>query len=139
MPERVVDLLEAIEVEKQCSRDRPVAVCLRRNLFQPIREQHPVGKVREHVVQRLVTVGLHLATQVTGCPRHDSEHCEIQQREADGEREIEAPRVVIDCVRDRLVRQIDLECTDDLAVLVVGEVTVTIDAQRNVDRQQALM
>ncbi len=74
-----------------------------------------------------------------GRTRDDTEDREIQEREADGEREIEAPRVVIDRVGDGLVRKIDLECADDLAVLVVREMTFTVDSERNVDRQQALV
>ncbi len=42
VPERVVDLLEAVEVEQQRGRDRPVAQRLPRHLFEAVGEQRPV-------------------------------------------------------------------------------------------------
>ena len=60
--ERVVDLLEAIEVHHQ----RPRAACRRRSawrdrLLDPVAEEHPVRQAGERVVQRLVLVQLGLA------------------------------------------------------------------------------
>ena len=64
VPERVVDLLEAVEVEQQRGRDRSVAQRLPRDLVEPVGEKRAVGEVGEDVVQRLVAVRGGLAAQI---------------------------------------------------------------------------
>ena len=56
MPERVVDLLEPVDVEEHGGRNLPVAPGLEQRLFQPIREQEPVREIGQRIVERLMMV-----------------------------------------------------------------------------------
>ena len=53
--ERVVDLLELVQVQQQQPDARPVAAHPGQRLCEPIEEQRPVGQAREGVVERLVS------------------------------------------------------------------------------------
>ena len=54
MPERVVDELEAVEIDDQHRERLAVAVGMRHRLRQPVIEQHAVGQARQRIVRREV-------------------------------------------------------------------------------------
>src|SRR6185436_20336001 len=54
VPERVVDLLEVVEVDEQHAHRAGAAPGELERLLQPVAEQHPVGQAGEPVVERLV-------------------------------------------------------------------------------------
>ncbi len=66
MPERVVDLLEAIEIEQQHGEALVIAMRAQDRLLQPIEEQRAVGQVGERVV--VGEIGDALAGQVAFAP-----------------------------------------------------------------------
>ncbi len=75
--ERVVDGLEAVEVEEEHGELRAVAVRLRDGLLDAVAQQHAVGQPRERVVVRHVrdallgelALGDVIATPITRCAR----------------------------------------------------------------------
>ena len=64
VPQRVVDLLEAIEVHQRDREQRAAASGVADGLIDPLAKQDPVGQTGERVVQGLVLVELGLADQV---------------------------------------------------------------------------
>ena len=54
MSERVVDLLEAIEVEKESANGGCISLGALQHVLGAIEDERPVGKARESVVQRLI-------------------------------------------------------------------------------------
>ena len=54
MSERVVDLLESVEVEEQHGQRRPGRIMTPQFLFDPVGEQCPVGEIGEGVVEGFV-------------------------------------------------------------------------------------
>ncbi len=136
MPERVVDLLEVVDVE-QCQRHvlrgrAPVEHSLQ------LPDQPPaIGEFGEEVVGRLVLVHERLRAQPTRGSGDQVEQGEVQHDEADAERQVEGAQVVAQRRRDRCVRHVDLERADHLAGAVVRELCGGgVDPDRHVHREQ---
>ncbi|HST39173.1 MAG TPA: hypothetical protein VLK58_06680, partial [Conexibacter sp.] len=82
MTERVVDLLEVVEVHDHHREAAVAALGGAQRLLDAVAEQHAVGQAGERVVQRLVFLGDRLATAAM-----DGQQRQEQQRQ-DGEREV---------------------------------------------------
>ena len=80
--ERVVDLLEVIEVHDHHGQAAVAALGGAQRLLDAVAEQHAVGQAGERVVQRLVLLGDRLAAAAV-----DGQQRQEQQRQ-DGEREV---------------------------------------------------
>ena len=80
MPERVVDLLEAVEVDQQHRRRPGLTPREHDGLLEPIVEQLPVRQPCEAVVERLVVDLAHVPVEA---PRHAPQRG--QQRDEQGE------------------------------------------------------
>ena len=122
VPERVVDLLEAVEVDQQQRGRLAAALGGRQRVRHAVVEQRAVGQVGEVVVQRLVA-------QRAGGDGDDPEQARVEQQQAEREQQVEAAGVLGDRLRDRLVREVDL---DDAARLVRAA-----EPQRHVDLERA--
>ncbi len=55
MAERIVDVLEIVEIDEQYCQLVLVAVCLRDGLLDTVLQQHAIGQVGQCVVMRHVT------------------------------------------------------------------------------------
>ncbi len=93
MAERVIDLLEAVEVHDHHGRGHVVAAGRGERVTDAVVEERAVGQVRERVVERLVLVHLGLVPKRLRRPGDDPEenaveHCE---REEDEERVVLRP------------------------------------------------
>ncbi len=115
MPEGVVDLLEAVEVEDHQRDTCSIAPRRQDRLLGPVVEEASVREVGERVVQREVLVLGGLAAQPRRRARHDPEQRQIEQREAGCEEQVEPARVVRDAGGDRTVGKIQLEDAGRLA------------------------
>ena len=73
MPERVVDLLETVEVEQQDRCAAAGASRVREGGLDPVVEEHAVRQAREAVVERLVLDLLHVRVDLAGRPTEDGE------------------------------------------------------------------
>jgi hypothetical protein len=102
VPERVVDLLEAVEVDQQQGGRPSAALHVGDRLAQAAVEEGAVGQVGEAVVQGLV------AQEPRGA-RHDPEQRDEQHGQADAEQQVERQHVVADLVGHRRVGHVDLE------------------------------
>jgi hypothetical protein len=112
VPERVVDLLEAVEVDQQQRGGLAVALGGGQRALHAVVEQRAVGQVREVVVQRLVA-------QRAGGDRHDPEQDRVEEDEPDGEPQVQPARVLRDRGRDWRVGQVHLD--DPVRLLVAAE------------------
>jgi hypothetical protein len=109
VPERVVDLLEAVEVEEHHRRRVPVASGGREGLAEAVAEERSVRERGEGVVERLPLVLLRLAAQPAGGAQREAEERRVEDGESREEQEVERPRVLGSRGRDRLVREVELE------------------------------
>jgi hypothetical protein len=120
--QRVVDLLEAGQVEQQHADPGAVAARRRDRLMHAIEEQQPVRQAREVVEHREPSVLLGAPRQLVAVlpdpmrrPHDDAEQHGPQQDETAGDDEQEAAGVVLDLSSDRRPRHVDLERADVLA------------------------
>ena len=121
VPERVVDLLEAVEVDQQQAGQLAGAAGGGDRVLHPLVEQRAVREAREVVVQR----------EVPQPPRGDGDDPEqrgVEDEQADAEQQVEPERVLADGGRDRLVGAVDLEHA--------GGPGVEADTDRDVDLEQ---
>ena len=73
VPERVVDVLEIVQIDQQQGGETSIAPCLRHRPLQPILEQQPVRQARQDVVMGEV-VNLRLGLDPSGdVPLHGHE------------------------------------------------------------------
>ena len=98
VPERVVDLLEAIEVDQQ-HRAEPVAA---QGALGAAMQERAVGQVGERVVQRLVA-------QLARGARHDPVERAEEEHEPAGEQQEHLRDVGADRLGHRLVGEVELE------------------------------
>ena len=113
VPERVVDLLEAVEVEEEQA-DVFTAFPARLELrFETLEEERPVRQLGERVVQRLMLNLLHLRSQLRARPPEErqKQHVEPEQHELEhaGDRKERMPR----SARDRPVVLVEHERAGD--------------------------
>ena len=83
MPERVVDLLEPIEVHDQERETGILAARLQDRLLDAIAEQRPVGQARQRVVKSLILVLFHLKAQLACSPRDEDDLNDVERRQSD--------------------------------------------------------
>ena len=122
MAERVVDLLEAVEVDEEDS-DLPVAALRHRErAFEPFLEQDAVRQAGQRVMRGLTA-------QPARRQQHDAIERRPQQQQAAGDHAVHRARVSRDLRLDRGVREVDLIDADGLAA--------GAEAQRDVDLQRA--
>jgi hypothetical protein len=100
--ERVVDLLEAIEVDQQQRRERAHALGARERALPLPMQGCAVRQVGEPVVGRLVA-------QPARGARDDAEEHQPEQQQAGSQREEEGARVAGDRLRGRLIGHVALE------------------------------
>ena len=111
MPEGVVDLLEAIEIENQQADEASVSLCGKDGLLCPVVEEVAIGKVSQRIVHRkMLTLGC-LVTQACRRAGDDPEQRDVEENQAAREEEIQTKGVGGDCRRDRAIGQIELERT----------------------------
>ena len=90
MTERVVDLLEPIQVEEEHSRAPAASARTREDLLDSVGEEAPIRQAREAVVQRevldLADVGTELACRATEHGEERREQCDEQNLQHRGDR-----------------------------------------------------
>jgi hypothetical protein len=96
MAERVVDLLEAVEVHDHHGRGHVVAARRRERLADAVVEERAVGEVRERVVERLVLVDLRLVPERLRRAGDDPEQDAVEH----GEPQEDQERVVLGPIAD---------------------------------------
>src|SRR3990172_1895944 len=107
--ERVVDLLEAVEVHEENGGALPLALGGQDGLPRPVVEEGAVGKAGKRVVERLVLVLLGLAAQPVRGAHDDPDDHEIEEAESAEQEEVDGVRVAGDRRGDGRVREVDLE------------------------------
>src|SRR5262249_54976790 len=70
MTEGVVDLLEAVEVEKAESERNPFALGHQESLIEPVAEQDAIGKTRQEIVEGLPLESLEMSHSLARVPQH---------------------------------------------------------------------
>jgi len=128
VPERVVHVLEPVEVDDEDRDAALVALSREERLLRPVVEERPVGQAGERVVQRLELVLLRLALEPARRARDDPEEHGVQEREAPEQQEVRRERVVGDRGADGRIREVDLERALRWAR--------TVESQRHVDLEQ---
>ena len=108
VPERVVDLLEAVEVDQQQAGEPAERAHAAGHADGLLVQARAVGQPGERVVQGLV------AEPARGAP-HDREEREPERAEAAEQQQVERARVVVDRRRGRGVVHVDLEHSRRLA------------------------
>ncbi len=109
MTERVVDLLEAIEVEQR-HRHRPAAQALaRQGTGESLKEQRAVGQPRERVIARQPIVLPRLAAQRARGAGDDAKQHRPQQRQPEEHEQRDHALVLCDRGGDRSVAEVDLK------------------------------
>ena len=121
VPERVVDLLEAVEVDQQQRGGLAAALGRGQRGLHPVVEQRAVGEVGEVVVQGLVA-------QAARGDGDDPEQRRVEEHEAEREQQVQPARVLGDRGGHRRVGEVDL---DDAVGLLVA-----LQAQRHVDLER---
>jgi hypothetical protein len=106
--ERVVDLLEAIEVHHEHG-DHPLAVARGQCLLEQAVEQRTVGQAGQRVLERLTLVLIGLVAHPRGGARGRADETGSERQEAD-EQDQQPARVGRRRGTDRLVREVDGEC-----------------------------
>ena len=96
MAERVVDLLEALEIDEEHGQSLLLAVLGLQRLVEPLAELRPIGEPGQVVVQCLVRDGVELAIHPPRDAAHDREEAEPERQkhalENDGDRDRRATR-----------------------------------------------
>ena len=115
--ERVVDLLEPVEVDQEQRGIVPVARARQDRLVGAVAKEASVRKRRERVVARVVGGTLGVLLELLGPPsqlarraRDQPEEDGVEHREPDHEHEVEPVRVVCDRGRDGRVGDVELKC-----------------------------
>ena len=107
--QRVVHVLEAVEVDEHHRDVLLVAFREKERLVDAVVEERPVGEIGERVVEGLMPVLCRLLPQALGRARDDAEEDEVEQGEAAEQKEVRRPRLFRDRRRNGLVGQVDLE------------------------------
>src|SRR5215203_28739 len=109
MAERVVDLLEVVEVHDHHGRGNVVAARRGKRVTDAVVEERPVGEVRERVVEGLVLVDLRLVLKRFRGTGDDPEQDAVEHGEPDEDQERVALRPVSDAGLDPRVGDRDLD------------------------------
>ena len=120
-PERVVDLLEAVQVEDHHPDAGPFTARRGDRLRGPILEQQPVRQPRQMVIHREPAVLVRATCELLPIPAHpsrrlddDPEQHRPQQEQARRQHEVQPVRVRMDVGGDRRPRHVQLEGPDVL-------------------------
>src|SRR5271154_735528 len=89
MPQRVVDLLEAVEVNDGDRRGSSIARGVGELRAGETSEELSIRQIRERVVFRLIGIGAHLAAESFADPERDAKEDEVEQGQSDGQVPIE--------------------------------------------------
>ena len=108
MAERVVDLLEAIEVDDH-HRAGVARGLLGQRLPGVLEERAAVGQRGERIEPSVAVVLIGLPAQLPRGPGHDPEQQQVEEEQSDRQRQIQPVGVVRDRRGDRGVRGVDLE------------------------------
>ena len=115
--ERVVDLLEAVEVHEQHG-DSAAGPCAgAQRVVEPVEEERAVGEAGQVVVEREPLVLLRLATELARRARYEAEDADPEKQEAAADEGVRRAYVGRDRALDRRVRQVELERTEHVAVV----------------------
>src|SRR2546426_12501728 len=109
MAERVIDLLEAVEVDQEDRAEYSLALRLAQRLLYAVIEQDAIGQVRQGIVEGLVSVLGRLPPKPPGGRGDDAIEHRVEHGEATEEDQIELCRVTSDRCGDRAIREIELE------------------------------
>jgi hypothetical protein len=138
VPEAVVDLLEAVQVDQEQGDLAGRAAGRGQALVELVAQQFPVRQAGECVVGRLVAVPLGGGQQGLGLPaqplrrrRDQAEDDDVEDGEADAQRDRHGAHVLADGGGHRRIGQVEL----DDAVRAGGAVVL----QRNVDLEQLVL
>ena len=136
MPDGVVELFEAVDVEQQHRGDGAIAFRLPYRLVDAVAEENPIRQPRERVVERLVAVLRSLFPEPTRGGLHQAEQAEVEDDQPKSERLEETKGVGPNSRRDWRVREVDLEGSYDLPIDCAGERVGSVDAEGYVDLQE---
>ena len=112
MAERVVDVLEVVEVDDRDRHRRTLRRHLGDSRSRASEEQRAVGKVGERVVMGEKRVDRQLAAQPSAGRHGDEAEEEIERAQAEAQVDVEVVQPGADVARDRRIREVDLEHTD---------------------------
>ena len=130
VPERVVDVLESIEVDdRDRERRLPVFHAHERVGDSPL-EQPAVRELGQRVVLGEERVELHLPAQPATHRQRDREEHDVERGEPDHEIERQPAQTTRDVVVDRRVRQVELEHTDRALLRTREQRLVDLDGLR---------
>ena len=134
--EAVVDLLEAVEVDQQQGDLGPRPVGRGERLREAVPEQHPVGQPGQRVVRRPVAVAVGGGPESLGLPAHarrrrrdQAEEDQVEDGQADAQRDGHGADVVADRGGHRRVRQVQLDDAVRLRDAVVLQGHVDLEQQ----------
>ena len=128
VPERVVHVLEAVEVDEHHGSLGLVALAGQQRLVDAVAKQRAVRQPGEAVVEGLVTIHLGLVAQPLRRPGDDAEQGGVEEPEPGEQEQIGGTRVARYRGGDRLVREVHLERARGLRI--------PLEAERNVDLER---
>ena len=121
VPERVVDLLEPVEVHQEEGDDVARAGARPERVLDPVVEKRPVRELRELVVEREPRVLLGLPAQLARGACDDAEQADPQEEQAAADQPVSGSHVACDRARDGLLREVELEHAADRALAAEAE------------------
>ena len=125
--ERVVDLLEAVEVHQHDGGVLAAPGCGGHGLLRAVVEERAVGEIGEGVMERLVLAVDRLPVETARRAVHDGKEQRPEQSQPREQQDVEACRVPLDRGGDRLVRKIDLERAHRLLNLAEGDGDIDLE------------
>ena len=134
MAERVVDVLEVVEVDVEHGRRRAALAHVRDHRLQPLAEEDAVGQAAQRIVQRKVAQPRLAGGDGRGGAAHVAEHERGEQREA-GERDRDERDDAVDDLGARPLRRPGEG--RDLLALLVGQLEDVVAGRDRLDADLA--